>query len=363
MPTVVQLKKQAKNLGIPRFSTMNKTQLINAIALRQSTGSKQPGVSKTTVTKSNNSNVAKFNKWAKNLKDKIAANSNSNNPILYVYKSYNNRKNEIDKNTVTRINNVNKLPDDTLSLVMYTPYKGDPDFANSHFYKLSTCMPTCSNHGIFEVDELNNLIDMSGAASTKCPFCSESFKFSKIKSAPPFGVADLYIYNRNFFEIYFKMQGGYVDVNGQPKGYNGTNRSAFIPRNSPNSLLAIYLYLQAWEQGKLFTIGNSVTNSSYFGITFAGIHMKTSTTGGLANHGYSSNFIKDFNDSVLPNLISECNAVGIFTPMQLDDFANQQSMQTKQTASCATLVVVALWWLCGGRVRVAYLFCSAKIMR
>jgi hypothetical protein len=329
----VQLKKQAKNLGIPRYSGMNKTQLINAIALRQSTGSKQSGASKTTVTKSNNSNVANFNKWAKNLEDKVLGYRGGPNPILYVYKNYVNRKNEIDKNTVTRINNVNKIPNDTLSIVMYTPYKDDPDFANSHFYKLSTCMPTCSNHGIFEVDELNNLIDMSGTASTKCPFCSEPFKFSKLKSKPPFGVADLYIYNHNFFEIYFKMQGGYVDVNGQPKAFNATNRSAFIPRDAPNSLLAVYMYLQAWEQGKLFTIGNSVTNSSYFGITFAGIHMKTSTTGGLANHGYSSNFIKDFNDSVLPNLISECNAVGIFTPMQLDDFAKQQSPQTNQTST------------------------------
>ena len=42
------------------------------------------------------------------------------------------------------------------------------------------------------------------------------------------------------------------------------------------------------EAGKLFTVGTSVTHGT-FGITFGGIHMKSQTSGGLANHGYGSN--------------------------------------------------------------------------
>jgi hypothetical protein len=41
----------------------------------------------------------------------------------------------------------------------------------------------------------------------------------------------------------------------------------------------------------------------------------------LSNHGYGINPIKDMKNTVLPNLISECNAVGIFTPRQLDEFS------------------------------------------
>ena len=179
MQTVAQLKKQAKNLGIRGYSRMKKTQLINAIALYN--GSKKSSVSKTTsqaakTLTSNNYNVAKFNKWAKNIYDKVLSYRGGRGAILTVDKANNQPVNELDKNTETLIS-YTKLPSDSLSIVMYTPYKGDPDFVNSRFVKLSTCMPTCSNHGIFQVEELDNLINMSGIASTKCPFCSENFKF------------------------------------------------------------------------------------------------------------------------------------------------------------------------------------------
>ena len=55
-------------------------------------------------------------------------------------------------------------------------------------------------------------------------------------------------------------------------------------------------------------------------IIYKTIHMKSRKDGGLINHGYSNNPINDIETVVLPHLISECNANGIFTPMQMDDF-------------------------------------------
>ena len=172
------------------------------------------------------------------------------------------------------------------------------------------------------------------------PFCGEPFELSQSKKRPPYGNLDIKITTRSgsarFFELDFRMKSG--SVNG--KSYSSRNQYAYIPlpivsnmgnKNLVNdSLLALYMMIKAFEAGKLFTIGTSVTHGT-FGITFGGIHMKTQMSGGLSNHGYGSNPMKELKDSVLPNMISECNSVNIFTPMQEDDFTKQAAKQKQAT--------------------------------
>ena len=76
-------------------------------------------------------------------------------------------------------------------------------------------------------------------------------------------------------------------------------------------LLALWMMIHAFKTGKLFSIGTSVTHGT-FGIVFGGIHMKSQMTGGLSNHGYGYDPIKELKETVLQNLISECNSVNIF---------------------------------------------------
>ena len=233
------------------------------------------------------------------------------------------------------------VPADSNSIVMYYPYKDDPsEYKNKKFTKLSTCAKSCSNHGVFDISELDDFIDMPTATASKCPFCGESFDLSKTKKRPPYGTLDVRRINRGnvligsnyFFELDFEMKSG--SVNG--KSYSSRSQYAYIPAppkytsKDNDSLLAVYMMIKAFEAGKLFTVGTSVTHGT-FGITFGGIHMKSQTSGGLANHGYGSNPMKELRDSVLPNLISECNSVGIFTPFQEDDFA-KQAAKSKQVS-------------------------------
>ena len=83
-------------------------------------------------------------------------------------------------------------------------------------------------------------------------------------------------------------------------------------------MLAVWLLKKAWQRGKLFVLGQSVTHGT-FGIVFGNIHLKTTKFG---VHGYDQNYQNHFKrkDGVLDRLISESAAVDIFTPQQLDSF-------------------------------------------
>ena len=63
----------------------------------------------------------------------------------------------------------------------------------------------------------------------------------------------------------------------------------------------VWLMIQAWIMGKVFTTGISVTHG-WYGIVFGDIHIKSSTCGGINNHGYGHNPIADLRNSVLLNL-------------------------------------------------------------
>ena len=191
------------------------------------------------------------------------------------------------------------------------PFKGDSDYAKSKFVQLKTCIK-CPNHGIFEKSELDSLIKNG---FTKCPFCKNEFDMRSKKMKPPYGKMQIFKYN-NFFSIIFNMSGG----KEEGKTYYSRTQYVYVPI-SKEGKLGLWLLIQAWKNGKLFKLGTSITTRQ-FGIVFAGIHMKTQMSGGLINHGYGINPSKDMKQSVLPNLISECNASGIFTPEQLVDFEN-----------------------------------------
>jgi hypothetical protein len=236
----------------------------------------------------------------------------------------------IDSKTMTAVP-FSKVPEAALSAVMWSPYVDDPeDFKKDKFVKLSTCAKFCSNKGGFAVSELHDILNMDSAKNRQCPFCNEKFDMSQEKQRPPFGKLTVTVVHHNgtfFFELDFFMPGG-VSKDGH-KYYN-RKQLAYIPygrtqtKTTKDSLLALWLLVQAWEKGKLFTLGTSVTHGT-FGIVFGGIHMKSRMDGGLSNHGYGADPVNELSmkNGVLSSLISECAAVDIFTPQQQSEFDAQ----------------------------------------
>ena len=120
----------------------------------------------------------------------------------------------------------------------------------------------------------------------------------------------------SWFKITFKLEAG----TNEKGPYKGDIRYAYFPI-CDEGILGLWLLTEAWKKGKLFGIGQSLTDVwKKNAIIYKTIHMKSRKDGGLINHGYSNNPINDIETVVLPHLISECNANGIFTPMQMDDF-------------------------------------------
>ena len=116
-----------------------------------------------------------------------------------------------------------------IALLCITRIKDDPsEYKNKKFTKLSTCAKSCSNHGVFDISELDDFIDMPTATASKCPFCGESFDLSKTKKRPPYGTLDVRRMNRGsnyFFELDFEMKSG--SANG--KSYSSRSQYAYIP--------------------------------------------------------------------------------------------------------------------------------------
>ena len=333
--TLARLRIHPLYSTIKGRSKMSKSRLISALnkAIKQTTSGSSASVTQPTSSQTSTKispPMVKWNAWKKEAEKTLIGSGT----LHYEYSEPSVNKNQIAKNTMTSVP-WKDVPMDSNSIVMYSPYKDDPsDYKNKKFTKLSTCAKSCSNHGVFDISELEQLIDMATATASKCPFCGESFDLSKTKKRPPYGSLNVRRINSGsnyFFELDFDMKSG--SVNG--KYYSSRSQYAYIPAlasifQDDDSLLALYMMYKAFKAGKLFTVGTSVTHGT-FGITFGGIHMKSQTSGGLANHGYGSNPMKELRDSVLPNLISECNSVGIFTPFQEDDFAKQAAKQ-KQTS-------------------------------
>jgi len=146
--------------------------------------------------------MAKWNKWKKEAEKALITRSGT---LRYEYKEPSVNKNQIATSTMTSVP-WKDVPADSNSIVMYYPYKDDPsEYKNKKFTKLSTCAKSCSNHGVFDISELDDFIDMPTATASKCPFCGESFELSKTKKRPPYGSLDIHRIHQSdyFFEFRF----------------------------------------------------------------------------------------------------------------------------------------------------------------
>ena len=206
------------------------------------------------------------------------------------------------------------VPDSAISLVTYMPYNEDDDYKLIKFYKLNTCK-NCSNDGIFAKNDLDNMLEHG---YNSCPLCKEMYNLSNIPNKPPFGTMTYTTYKSGSIEWHSL----FFNLNHES---HRRTQHAYYPKCEEGDL-ALWLICEAWKMGRLFTMGTSVTNGSY-GIVFGGIHLRTSTSHGITNHGYSSNPKQDMK-KIITNLINECNAFNIFTPSQLDDFAGVTSNDT-----------------------------------
>merc|ERR1712070_1345655 len=64
-----------------------------------------------------------------------------------------------------------------------------------------------------------------------------------------------------------------------------TRRRCYLPHNEVG-LKALRLLRSAFLQGEIFKVGTSVTSNRDNTVVWAGIHHKTKTDGGAANHGW-----------------------------------------------------------------------------
>eukprot|EP00940_MAST-03C_sp_MAST-3C-sp2_P002351 g2351.t1 len=100
--------------------------------------------------------------------------------------------------------------------------------------------------------------------------------------------------------------GTQTDRNLRPgQRYNGTTRTCYVPMTTEGAE-AIELLKSAFKQGHLFRVGDSVTTGSKNQTVWAGIHQKTTTSGGQTNHGWPD-------PGYFGRLRNECAASGVFS--------------------------------------------------
>ena len=265
-------------------------------------------------------NYQNYLEWKFNIQKKITERKSQ----IILTEKYSNNKTKIllDSDSYKSIKFID-VPNKCKSISSYMSYKEDDDFTNkNHFIKILTCDKKCENDGIFEKSEIQTYLEYNNDA---CPFCKEKYKLSSTKNYPPYGTMEtkIEIFKKtrkdlgiSWFKITFRLEPG----TNEKGPYNGDIRYAYFPI-CDQGILGLWLLTEAWKKGKLFGVGQSLTDVwKKNAIIYKTIHMKSRKDGGLINHGYSKNPINDIETVVLPHLISECNANGIFTPMQMDDF-------------------------------------------
>jgi hypothetical protein len=189
---------------------------------------------------------------------------------------------------------------------------------NKKFIVLHTCEKHCSNHGIFEKEEFDGILD----SQNKCPFCNAEFSLSSKKQTPPFGFAALNYFYASSSLIPHTNWLKYTFILDKPPNNSGqsetTERVAFYPLTF-NGIIATYLVKDAFYAGKLFKYSTSLYSGKY-GVVYGNVHLRTGAHGGVHNHAYGNNPVKELDETVLKNLISECNGFDIYSPEQIIDF-------------------------------------------
>lgn len=207
------------------------------------------------------------------------------------------------------------LPDDSIDIITQEPYKDDPDWRKRQYVRLLNCDVSCINHGVFAKDEVDINIE---SGNSSCPYCGSSYYASNQVGGPPYGKAYVNIFHGSStstdIEITFDLNAG---VGADGAFYQGRQITTFIPYHPAfhiDCMLGVWILLNAFSKGKLFSIGTSLTNGTY-GITFGTIHMKTNRGVGKA-HGYHRMPLIAYlePDGVLEHLISESSALGLLHP-------------------------------------------------
>ena len=67
--------------------------------------------------------------------------------------------------------------------------------------------------------------------------------------------------------------------------YSGTRRNAFLPGN-PDGIEVLGLLILAFQRKLTFLVGTSLTTGRKDTVVWAGIHHKTSESGGVSCFGY-----------------------------------------------------------------------------
>ena len=312
---VKKVLKQKKAFKSSSSSSNNKSNLVNAVPINFRDMKQMSADDKLVLDDWNNflKSVQNFNSRSGVNKLQILRGETKNENVLdYSAKEYASPPSKRAKKPL-------KYPN-AKSILTLDKYLNDvDDFKKKQFIRLKTCHSTCSNKGYFCKEEIDFMLKTD---NLKCPFCNSDFKLSSRKTEPPFGTMEIYEYNKDWYSIQFRLVPSKDD-----KKAKSEYRNAYYPK-CDEGILCLWLLKKAWEKGKLFKMGISAMYQIY-GIVFAGVHMRTSTTGGIENHGYSKNPMDDIT-KVLINLISECNAIDIFSPDQIISFN-----QTKQIAKLA----------------------------
>jgi hypothetical protein len=148
-------------------------------------------------------------------------------------------------------------------------------------YQYKVCMlQNCSDH-FFHTECLSNMIGENNFI--KCPVCSKIY--GKMTGSQPPGTMSVNLmkgtkcsgFNCDTICVNYTFPGG--------KGFTGTSRTAYLPYNQ-DGLKVLGLFKEAFDRKLIFTVGTSVTTGATNTTVWAGIHHKTSLSGGTSAFGY-----------------------------------------------------------------------------
>ena len=138
----------------------------------------------------------------------------------------------------------------------------------------------CIDH-FFHIDCVKNMIGSNDFI--KCPICTKIY--GKLTGTQPPGTMKVNFMRGTFCDSYkcdtICINYYFPDGNG----YSGTSRTAYIP-DTKEGIKVLGLLKEAFDRRLIFTIGTSVTNGSTNTTVWAGIHHKTSLSGGTSNYGF-----------------------------------------------------------------------------
>jgi len=169
-------------------------------------------------------------------------------------------------------------------LFTYRDYNGDPKRYSDSIETDVGIMSNCTDH-FFHISCLIMQMSSGNGDCLKCPNCSKYY--GTFTGDMPAGTMKVTFYNKGSmpcagYERYGTHQIDYHFSSGKKKDgthYSGTSRTAFLP-DCPEGKEVLALLRKAFDRKLTFTVGTSVTTGQSNTVVWAGIHHKTSTSGG-----------------------------------------------------------------------------------